>query len=643
MFKRTQFCLWIAVLPCSALFAEENLSHDSPTPSVITTQHADSLGLPVKVTARDHVVLDKMAENLPNVNSTAEPVFSQAMQLIDHAREMDQKMWAQQFPQISDARVGRIVDLYLQLYDADGVEHVQSLEDLLHLKAGLTAAQGYEKARVISLEREVFFKLFQKGLTLSTEEELTPLAALSLVWWLHQKSQPTLAELSASIYRAEYKEIRMQAAILYNYSHYGNRYGDIAGVLAVGLANWGIGQLNKPEQPVARAVRALRVIHEGINAIPALSHLDEPYLPNGFAPKNAQGSYLTNQLPEMILTGCNLVGFDACSQQDFTQFLDLQHPVGSLVFSLKTTLKLHYQLQGKDVDELNGFNAEQLYDLLFTEEINLQQAGGVRYSPTVIFLSHFSQSNEAEPLTVGQMAHAFKRIAGEIDASDFPDSAQSTFIRLQQLAGYIVDGTASDVEQTRFVSDLNDLAPFFALNPPLYALALRGSYKTEQQKIERQLDYLDMRLAYRHPPAAFDEDQAIRDILIENRVKDIDFPRKYTYRQDPQFGFPQKEFDSPFDEFKRRRDASDRTVANMSLIGNDGRLIDVFKTMKAKKAKFNAQLKSHPAIRALAIEALIDMGERQRAVGCNIKSIPWPRSISPSLKTRGFGVMPGQH
>ncbi|WP_186367744.1 serine/threonine-protein kinase [Yersinia kristensenii] len=610
MFKRTQFCLWIAVLPCSALFAEENLSHDSPTPSVITTQHADSLGLPVKVTARDHVVLDKMADNLPNVNSTSESVFSQAMQLIDSSREMDEKTWVKQFAPISDARVGRIVDLYLQLYDAEGVEHAKSLEDLLHLKAGLTAAQGYEKARVISFEREVFFKLFQKGLTLPTEEDITPLAALSLVWWLHQNSQPTLAELSASIYRAEHKEIRIHAAILYNCSHYGHRAGDIAGISTEDLANWGIGQLNKPEQPVARAVRALRVIHEGINAIPALSHLDGPYLPNGFAPKNAQGSYLTNQLPEMILTGCNLVGFDACSQQDFTQFLDLQHPVGSLVFLLKTTLKLHYQLQGKDVDELNGFNAEQLYDLLFTEEINLQQAGGVRYSPTVIFLSHFSQSNEAEPLTVGQMAHAFKRIAGEIDASDFPDSAQSTFIRLQQLAGYIVDGTASDVEQTRFVSDLNDLAPFFALNPPLYALALRGSYKTEQQKIERQLDYLDMRLAYRHPPAAFDEDQAIIEILREKGVRDIHFPRQYTYRQDLQHGFPQKEFDSPVDEFKRRRNASNHFVANMSMPGNNGRPINVFDTLDAKKAQYYAHIKAHPALRAQAIEALINSGER---------------------------------
>ncbi|CNH51230.1 hypothetical protein [Yersinia kristensenii] len=638
MFKKAQFCLWFTVLPCSALFAEENLSHDSPTSSVITTQHTDSHGLPVKVTARDHVVLDQMAENLPNVNSTAEPVFSQAMQLIDHAREMDQKMWTQQFPQISDARVGRIVDLYLQLYDAEGVEHAKSLDDLLHLKAGLTAAQGYEKARVISLEREVFFKLFQKGLALSTEEELTPLAALSLVWWLHQKSQPTLAELSAAIYRAEHKEIRMQAAILYNYSHYGNRYGDSAGVLAVGLDNWEMGQLDEPGQPVFGASKALRVIHEGMNASPAIVQSPATYLANGFAPKNAQGSYLTPPLAEMILTGCSLVGFDTCGQQDFTQFIDLQHPVGSLAFSLNTTLKLHYQLQGKPFDELDGKDTEQLYGLLVKEEIHLQQVDGVRYSPTVIFLSHFSQSNEAEPLTVGQMARAFKPIAGDIDASDLPDLAQSTFIRLQLLADNIIDGTAIDLEQERFVSDLKSLAPFFALNPPLYALALRGFYKTEQQKIERQLDYLDMRLAYRHPPAIFDEDQAIIEILREKGVRDIHFPRQYTYRQDLQHGFPQKEFDSPVDEFKRRRNASNHFVANMSMPGNNGRPINVFDTLDAKKAQYYAHIKAHPALRAQAIEALINSGERPEGSRLQHKINAFAEDYQPeSENTRFWG------
>lgn len=607
MFKKTQFCLWIAVLPCSALLAEENYSL---IPHTTITQHADSHGLPVKVTARDHLVLEKMAENLPNVNSTAEPVFSQAMQLIDNSRKMDQKMWVQQFPQISDARVGRIVDLYLQLYDAEDVEYANNLEGLLNLRPGLTTAQGYEKARVISLEREILFKLFQKNLTLSTKEELTPLSALSLVWWLHQESQPTLVELSASIYRAEHKDIRMQAAILYNHSHYGNRYGDIAGIPAAGLDNWGMGQLDEPGQPVFSASKALRVIYEGMSDPPAILQSPAAYLANGFAPKNAQGSYLTDQLPEMILQGCSLVGFDTCSQQDFTQFLDLQYPVGSLAFSLKTTLKLHYQLQGKPLDELDGKDTEQLYGLLFEEEINSQQAGGVRYSPTVIFLSHFSQSNEAEPLTVGQMAHAFKPIAGEIDASDFPDSAQSTFIRLQQLAGYIVDGTASDVEQTRFVSDLKSLAPFFELNPPLYALAQRGFYKTEQQKIARQLDYLDMRLAYRHPPAAFDEEQAIRKILREKGVNNIDLPRQYTYRRDLQHGYPQKEFDSPVDEFKRRRNASNGFVAKMSMPGNNGRSINVYDTLDAKKAEYYTQIKAHPALRAQAIEALIDSGVR---------------------------------
>ncbi|WP_205572688.1 hypothetical protein [Yersinia rochesterensis] len=635
MFKKTQFCLWIAVLPCSAPFAEEN---HSLAPHTTINQHADFIGLPVKVTARDHLVLEQMAKNLPNVNSTAEPVFRQAMQLIDNSRKMDQKMWVQQFPQISDARVGRIVDLYLQLYDAEDVEHADSLAGLLNLRPGLTAAQGYEKARVISLEREVLFKLFQKGLTLSTEEELTPLAALSLVWWLHQESQPTLAELSAAIYRAEYKEIRMQATILYNHSHYGHRYGDIAGIPATDLDNWGMGQLDEPAQPVFSASKALRVIYEGMSAPPAIVQSPAAYLANGFAPKNAQGSYLTDQLPEMILQGCNLVGFDTCSQQDFTQFLALQHPVGSLAFSLKTTLNLHYQLQGKNLDELDGKDTEQLYGLLVEEEIHLHQAGGVRYSPTVIFLSHFSQSNEVEPLTVEQIARAFKHIAGEIDAADLPDLAQSTFIRLQLLGDNIIDGAAIDLEQERFVSDLKSLAPFFALNPPLYALALRGFYKTEQQKIERQLDYLDMRLAYRHPPAAFDEDQAIIEILREKGVRDIHFPRQYTYRRDLQHGYPQKEFDSPFDEFKRRRNASNHFVANMSMPGNNGRPINVFDTLDAKKSEYYAQIKAHPALRAQAIEALINSGERPEGSRLQHKINAFAEDYQPeSENTRFWG------
>lgn len=607
MLKKTQFCLLIAVLPCSAPFAEETHSF---APSAIITQLADSPELPIKVTARDHLLLEKMADKLPNVSSTADPVFGQAMRLIDDANEWEQKLWSQQFARISDARVGRIVDLYLQLYDAQHVESAQSLNDLLHLRPGLTTEQGYQKARIASLERRVFFKLFQKGLTLSTDEELTPLAALNLVWWLYRESQPTLAELAASIYRPEHKEIRLQAAILYNYSHYGNRYGDIEDISANELAGWGMGQLDAPGQPVLSASKALRVLHEGMNAPPAILQSPAAYLANGFAPKNAQGSYLTDQLPEMILQGCNLVGFDTCSQQDFTQFLDFQHPIGSLAFSLKTTLKLHYQLQGKPIDELDGKDAEQLYGLLVEEEIHLQQTGGMRYSPTVILLSHFSQSNEVEPLTVEQMAHAFKHIAGEIDASDLPDAAQSTFIRLQQLADNIIDGTAIDLEQVRFVSDLKSIAPFFALNPPLYTLALRGVYKTDQQKIERQLDYLDMRLAYRHPPAAFDDNQAIREILREKGVKGINLPRKYTYRQDLQHGYAQKEFDSPFDEFKRRRNSSNHFVAYMSIPGNNGRMINVFDTLDAKKAEYYARIKGHPALRAQAIEALIDSGER---------------------------------
>ncbi|WP_425511042.1 hypothetical protein [Yersinia canariae] len=154
MLKKTQFCLLVAVLPCSAPFAKETHSF---APSAIITQLADSPELPIKVTARDHLLLEKMADKLPNVSSTADPVFGQAMRLIDDANEWEQKLWSQQFAQISDARVGRIVDLYLQLYDAQHVESAESLDDLLHLRPGLTTEQGYQKARIASLERRVFF------------------------------------------------------------------------------------------------------------------------------------------------------------------------------------------------------------------------------------------------------------------------------------------------------------------------------------------------------------------------------------------------------------------------------------------------------------------------------------------------------
>lgn len=625
MLKETQFCSTTMPQPpsftqpwSSPTIAELSPSIDEDNISLLTMSSImaqlsyplEERRLPLKVTARDHLLLEKMAKELPNVSSTSDPVFRQAMELIEGARNLDQKTWAQQFPEISDARVGRIVDLYLQLYDIDGVLHVNGLEDLLGLRAGLTVAQGYEKARISSLEREALFNLSQKDLALSTAEKLTPLAALNLAWWLHQESQPTLAELSASIYRAEYKEIRVQAAILYNHSHYGNRYGDIKGISTDELADWGMDQLDEPGQPVLSASKALRVIHEGMNAPPAILQSSAAYLANGFTPKNAQGSYLTNQLPEMILTGCNFVGFDTCSQQDFTQFLDLQHPVGSLAFSLKTTLKLHYQLQGKSLDELDDKDTEQLYNLLLQEEKQLQQTGGVGYNPTVIFLSHFSQSNEVEPLTLTQMAQAFQRIAGAIEVAHLPDNVLSTFNRVELLADNIIYGTAIDLEQERFVLELKRLAQRSELNPSLYSLANAGLYKTEQEKIARQLDYLDKRLAYRHSPAAFDEDQAIIEILTEKGVRGIHFPRQYTYRQDLQYDYPQKEFDSPLDEFKQRRNASNRFVANMSMFDNNGRPINVFDTLDVKKTEYYAQIKTHPALRAQAIEALIDRGER---------------------------------
>ncbi len=194
--------------------------------------------------------------------------------------------------------------------------------------------------------------------------------------------------------------------------------------------------------------------------------------------------------------------------------------------------------------------------------------------------------------------------------SHLPAKAQAGFGIIKQAADNIVARKAMDIEYLRFSIELKELTKFLEPSHPLYILAHYQLYKTEQEKIERQLDYLDMRLAYRHLPAAFDDDKAIREILVENKVKDIYFPRQYIYRQDPQFGAAEKKVDSPFDEFKRRRDASDRTVANMSLIGNNGRLIDVVKTMTAKKDEYHVRIKSHPAIRAQAIEILITAGQR---------------------------------
>ncbi|EPM2820621.1 hypothetical protein AB9H26_10255 [Yersinia enterocolitica] len=486
--------------------------------------------------------------------------------------------------------------------------YVGAAEGLLHSSPELTAAHGIEKNHIIRLEQGVFSKLSQKGLTFSKDEKLTPLAALSLVWWLHQDQQPTVDELSALIYLPENKEIRLQAAILYNHSHFGNRYGEVAGISNADLNDWGMKKLGASENPISRAARALRVIHEGMNALPAILQSSEAYLTNGFAPKNTQGSYLKKdspQLGEMVLNGCGQIGFDACSQQDFTQYLDFELAVGSLAFSLKTTLKLHYQLQGKALDGLEGKSTEQLYKLLLQEEEQLHQAGGARYSPTAIFLSHFSQSNEVEPLTLQQVASAIKHMTG-FDVPNLSENAQTTFEHIKQLADNIVVGTAIDLEHERFEVEVIALAQLAGPGHPLHTLVHYRLYKTEQEKIERQLDYLDMRLAYRRLPGAFDEDQAIREILTEKGVKNIDDDRKYYYR----YSDPHKQTDSPVNEFKRRRDASNRFVANMSMPGNNGRAIDVYKTLDEKKNRYYEHIKSHPAIRAQAIEILITEGQR---------------------------------
>ncbi|HDL6962599.1 TPA: hypothetical protein PXM28_001859 [Yersinia enterocolitica] len=492
---------------------------------------------------------------------------------------------------------------------AERTAYVGTVEDLLHSSPELTAVHANEKSHIISLEQSIFSKLSQKGLTFSKDEKLTPLAALSLVWWLHQDQQPTVDELSTVIYRPENKEIQLQAAILYNHSHYGNRYGEIADISTADLNDLGMKKLSAPEQPVSRAVRALRVIHEGMNAPPAILQSSESYLANGFAPKNAQGSYLKRQSPElteMILNGCGQIGFDACSQQDFTQFLDFEHAVGSLAFSLTTTLKLHYQLQDKALAELEGKNTEQLYKLLLQEEEQLHQAGGARYSPTAIFLSHFSQSNEVEPLTLEQAASVFKSMAGAIDVSHLPAKAQEGFGIIKQATDNIVARKAMDIEYLRFSVELKELAKFLEPSHPLYILVHYRLYKTEPEKIERQLDYLDMRFAYRVPPKTFDDDEAIREILIEKGVKKIDDDRKYYYR----YSDPHKQIDSPVNEFKRRRDASNRFVANMSMPGNNGRSIDVYKTLDEKKNEYYERLKSSQALLAKAIEKLIDDGQR---------------------------------
>lgn len=173
MLKETQLCSWAVAQAWSAPFmaqpwapqiAEDNIAMLTLSSIMAElTSLMEEKTIPLKVTAKDHVLLEKMAKELPNVSSTSDLVFSQAMQLIDGARDLDQKTWAQQFPAISDARVGRIVDFYLQLHDVEGVEYAGNVDDLMHLRPGLTAAQGYEKARVISLEREAFFGYRKKA------------------------------------------------------------------------------------------------------------------------------------------------------------------------------------------------------------------------------------------------------------------------------------------------------------------------------------------------------------------------------------------------------------------------------------------------------------------------------------------------
>ncbi|EPZ8126128.1 hypothetical protein ACXV6R_004026 [Yersinia enterocolitica] len=566
MLKETQLCSWAATMPWSAPFS------------------AQPWAPPI---AEDNIALLTMSSIMAELSS----------------------LWEENNWRLKATQSGH------EFY-AKRIAYAGEVDDLSHSSPVLTAAHRNESSHIINLEQGIFSKLSQKGLTFSKDEKLTPLAALSLVWWLNQEHQPTVNELSAVIYRPENKDIRLQAAILYNHSHYGNRYGEIVDISNADLNDWGMKKLSAPENPVSRAVRALRVIHDGTNARPAiLQSLEtelppEAYLSNGFTPKNAQGSYLKKDSPElgdMVLTGCVQIGFDTCGQQDFTQFLDFEHAVGSLAFSLTTTLKLHYQLQGKAVEKLAGKSPEQLYDLLLQEEEQLHQAGGARYSPTAIFLSHFSQSNEVEPLTLRQAASVIKHTCGSMDVSHLSKDAQQVFDSIKQLAGNIVAGTAIDVEYDRFEVELKALAQLPQLKPehPLHTLVHYRLYKSEQEKIQRQLDYLNMRLAYGHLPAVFDRDQAIEEILIDNNVKNIYSSRNYIYGQDPQFGSSKKKYDSPFGEFKERLDGSDRTAGNMS-----GMFLDVFKAMAAKQTEYYEFIQSHPAIHALAIKTLIDKGKR---------------------------------
>ncbi|HFF1619335.1 TPA: hypothetical protein ACGBIE_001295 [Yersinia enterocolitica] len=599
MLKETQLCSWAATMPWSAPFS------------------AQPWAPPI---AEDNIALLTMSSIMAELSSLWEKNSGRLK-----ATESDNEFYAKR------------------------IAYAGEVDDLSHSSPELTAAHRNESSYIINLEQGIFSKLSQKGLTLSKDEKLTPLAALSLVWWLNQEHQPTVDELSAVIYRPENKDIRLQAAILYNHSHYGNRYGEIADISNADLNDWGMRKLSAPENPVSRAVRALRVIHDGTNARPAILQSLKTklplaaYLSNGFAPKNAQGSYLIKASPElgdMVLTGCGQIGFDTCGQQDFTQFIDTQkkdfdityaefilgkkpeiklvegtagrkpdiiYAVGSLAFSLKTTLRLHYQLQGKAINGLVQQSTEQLYELLLREEEQLHQAGGVRYSPTAIFLSHFSQSNEVEPLTLRQAASVIKHTGGSMDVSHLSKDAQQVFDSIKQLAGNIVAGTAIDVEYDRFEVELKALAQLPQLKPehPLHTLVHYRLYKSEQEKIQRQLDYLNMRLAYGHLPAVFDRDQAIEEILIDNNVKNIYSSRNYIYGQDPQFGSSKKKDDSPFGEFKERLDGSDRTAGNMS-----GMFLDVFKAMAAKQTEYYEFIQSHPAIHALAIKTLIDEGKR---------------------------------
>lgn len=224
-----------------------------------------------------------------------------------------------------------------------------------------------------------------------------------------------------------------------------------------------------------------------------------------------------------------------------------------------------------------------------------------------------------------------------MDVSHWSKDARQVFDSIKQMADNIVAGTAIDVEHERFVSDLKSLAQRLKPGHPLHTLVHYRLYTSEPEKIVRQLNYLNMRLAYSHLPAAFDDDQAIRAILIEAGVKNIDDSRGYRYR----YSDPHKQNDSPVNEFKRRRAASNRFVANMSMPGKNGRSIDVFKTMAAKKAEYNAKIKANQigfewAVRSLAIKTLIEKGLRPEGSALQDKINAIIEGYRPELENTCF-------